>query len=118
MLEEMNKMNEENATLREEKKTLAAKLQQQQQQEQQGAPTAAQARQTATRLVYVVLLLPPSTFFHDSTVVWRIIVTVGHAHVYVFVSCDYFGIVIVPRLLCLFRCSVFCSGVSSAITSR
>ncbi|CAN0227374.1 unnamed protein product [Pylaiella littoralis] len=50
MLEEMNKMNEENATLREEKKTLAAKLQQQQQQQQQpqGAPTAAQARQTAT----------------------------------------------------------------------
>lgn len=48
MLEEMNKMNDENATLREEKKAFADRLRQQQKQ-LQGAQTAARARQTATR---------------------------------------------------------------------
>lgn len=55
MLEEMNKMNDENATLREEKKTFAARLQQQQQQ-LQDAQTAARARQTATRYGCCVVL--------------------------------------------------------------
>lgn len=48
MLEEMNKMNDENTILREEKKTFAARLHQQQQQ-LQDSQTAARARQTATR---------------------------------------------------------------------
>ncbi|CAM9563027.1 unnamed protein product [Scytosiphon promiscuus] len=47
MLEEMNKMNEENASLREEKITFAARLQQQQQR-LEGNPTVVQARRTAT----------------------------------------------------------------------
>eukprot|EP00903_Cladosiphon_okamuranus_P021611 g19872.t1 len=47
MLEEMNKMNEENALLREEKNSFAARLQQQQEQ-LRNAQTAARARQTAT----------------------------------------------------------------------
>lgn len=56
MLEEMNKMNDENAILREEKKTFAARLQQQQQQQLQDAQTAARARQTATRYGMMVCL--------------------------------------------------------------
>lgn len=56
MLEEMNKMNDENATLREEKKNFAARLQQQQQQLQDAQTTAARARQTATRYNYCIYL--------------------------------------------------------------
>ncbi|CBN80137.1 conserved unknown protein [Ectocarpus siliculosus] len=47
MLEEMNKMNEENSTLRQDKKDLAAKLQQQE-KGIQDTTTAAQARRRAT----------------------------------------------------------------------
>ncbi|CAN0540170.1 unnamed protein product [Ectocarpus sp. 12 AP-2014] len=55
MLEEMNKMNEENSTLRQDKKDLAAKLQQQE-KGIQDTTTAAQARRRATRSVILLVL--------------------------------------------------------------
>ncbi|CAB1120222.1 unnamed protein product [Ectocarpus sp. CCAP 1310/34] len=54
MLEEMNKMNEENSTLRQDKKDLAAKLQQQE-KGVQDTTTAAQARRRATRSLIPLL---------------------------------------------------------------
>ncbi len=54
MLEEMNKMNDENTSLREEKKNLAARFRQKQQQQLQDAQTVAQTRHTATRYVWYV----------------------------------------------------------------